>query len=217
MTKKDLIEIALKIFGFYLLIGTLDYFVGLTMLIGDVFAQDKGDKPLAIYISARTFGLVIYAIASYLLILKTDKVINKLKIKNTDRDAAWNINKEDLIEILFATAGIIIIVFSIPEFFRVLSYIDIGTLAEKFYKYFFFLNLLIPLVKFLIGATLLLGALRIVNIKKKLKTLGMTYNLAPIGLTILVIGAVVLILWLMLLGLSLNKNYPPHYRGFAIR
>ncbi|MBN4051585.1 hypothetical protein JYU16_02110 [bacterium AH-315-M05] len=204
MTKKDIIEIALKIFGLYLLFGAVDYFVGLTKSIGDIFAPDKDDKTVAIYLSARAFGLTIYAIGSYLLTLKTDKVINRLKIKDTNRDTTWNIDKDNLLEILFATAGIIIIVFSIPDFFRLLSFIDTSTLGDKFYKYFYFLNLLIPLVKFIIGAMLLLGALRIIKIKKKLTTLGLTYNLTNAGLIILVIGAVVLIFWLLLLGLGLK-------------
>ena len=116
MTKKDLTEVALKIVGIYLLTLTINN-LGLVFRSSNYFVHPLTDSTVEdlIYLWVGCFNTLLYGFGFWLLTFKTSYLSEKLIPNDTDV-ASFTIDKTAFLQILFCAAGIIIVFFSISDF-----------------------------------------------------------------------------------------------------
>ncbi len=158
MTKKDLTDIALKIVGLYMLTisisSMVDTFKSLSFYM---YGDTENVNENLIYLIINIFKTGLYAFGFWLLTLKTARITGKL-VKVDSNAATFTINKAELLHVLFCAAGIIVLFFSISDFWTTLiltSSWDYDFLPEGKRAMYFMLMLAVPLTKVIFGLILI--------------------------------------------------------------
>ena len=159
MTKRDILEVALKVLGIYLLTIAFDSLIGIAKSSTYFFIPHSAEsnKDL-IYFEVNSFRTIFYIFGFWLLTFKTDYLTTKLIKTNAENTTAFAIDKVDLLQILFSTAGIIITFFSVSELWEALTMASIWTyndIPEKNRFIIYLMQIGIPSTKGLIGLTLI--------------------------------------------------------------
>lgn len=124
MTKKDLLSVACKFLGLYVVIISINMVVG-TMSAGlssfNLFLLHRGF--LKVFLQFFRFLLVlvplcVYAAGAYLLLLKSDMVAEKLIRDTKENKLKINLEKKDLMDFAFVLVGIGSIGYSLSELAR---------------------------------------------------------------------------------------------------
>ncbi|MFI5141781.1 MAG: hypothetical protein ACHQII_05450 [Bacteroidia bacterium] len=168
MTKKDTFEIALKIFGLYLLTIALDSLVSLAKSAVYFFnpsANDANDE--LIYFIASLFRFIVYAFGFWLLVFKTAYVSQKLIKTNADSPSVFNINKVDLLQILFLASGIIIAFFASTELWSMLTMAilwNYQNISQENRHLIYLMQIGIPVTKALMALVLIVASGRLAKL-----------------------------------------------------
>jgi len=174
MTKKGLFEVSLKIFGLFMLIMAFD---GLTssLMYATYFLDEPTERSNEdlVYFSIYMTKFIVYTLGFWLAVFKSEKIANYL-MKTNSTSTAIDVNKDDLLQVLLSTSGIMITYFSIGDFWNSLtmaSVWDYENLPEKYRNSIYLMQLGIPLTKGLAGIGLIFGSSRLVrftgNLSKK--------------------------------------------------
>lgn len=174
MTKRDTLEIALKVLGLYLLTVAFDSLIGIAKSSTFFFIPHSADSNEdLIYFIVNSFRTFFYIFGFWLLTFKTDYLTAKLIKTNSENTSPFAIGKADLLQILFSTSGIIITFFSVSELWNALTMSSIwnyNDIPEKNGFLIYLMQIGIPLTKGLIGLTLIFasgGLARLLIQKKK--------------------------------------------------
>ncbi|MCH2235636.1 MAG: hypothetical protein MK078_15450 [Crocinitomicaceae bacterium] len=154
MNNKQLVEIVLKLFGVYLIFLAFENLTGLIDSLSWLTDSRSENKILFL---GRLTRVVVYLIGSRFFILKPDIIINKLNIQGLEKTGNLNIQSTQLQKMLFQTAGIIILFFSINDIISAIfltSIADPDGMGPHAYKLYFF-YLTPPLLKITLGFSLL--------------------------------------------------------------
>ncbi|MDD5258990.1 MAG: hypothetical protein PHD29_03420 [bacterium] len=162
MTKKDILTLACKILGLYLLIILLFQIEGLLLSISSLFLT-KGQR-LEIYQSIIILvPFIIYTCLAIFLIKKSNIVANKLNLHDDKIITNINITKDELQESAYNIIGIVLIANAI---------IGIPKQAIRFGDRFttvIYTGIIITLIQIVIGIYLVLGSKGLVKLITKLK------------------------------------------------
>ena len=174
MTKRDTLEIALKVLGLYLLTVAFDSLIGIAKSSTYFFTPHSADSNEdLIYFIVNSFRTFFYIFGFWLLTFKTDYLTGKLIKTNSENTSPFTIDKADLLQILFSTSGIIITFFSVGELWNALTMASIwnyNDIPEKNRFLIYLMQIGIPITKGLIGLTLIFasgGLARLLTRKKK--------------------------------------------------
>ena len=121
MTKKDLLSVACKVLGLYVLVISINMIVGAmsaSLSSFNLFLLHRG--VLQIFLQFCSFLLVliplcIYAAGTYLLLMKSDTIAEKLIRDNGKDKLKINLEKKDLMDFSFFVVGIGSIAYSLLE------------------------------------------------------------------------------------------------------
>lgn len=116
MTPHNLFNIILKILGIFFL---RDFLVTLPQLLSliSLYINFSGDDGMISPVIATIISVLAYAYIAYMLILKTDVVINKLKMLNGFKDEVLplNIHRSVVLNIAIIVVGLLLIIKAIPS------------------------------------------------------------------------------------------------------
>lgn len=158
MTKRDILEIALKVFGLYMLTVGIDSLAQLIVTVP--FAFHSSIEGL-VYVTINSLRTIFYLFGFWLLTFRTDYLTQKLIKSNPDATILLTIDKADLLQVLFMTSGIIITVSSISHIWTALTQ---GALWEHKdipdkHRYLMYLTqFAIPITKGIIGLILIFAS-----------------------------------------------------------
>jgi hypothetical protein len=174
MTKRDTLEIALKVLGLYLLTVAFDSLIGIAKSSTYFFMPHSADSNEGlIYFTVNSFRTIFYTFGFWFLTFKTDYLTAKLIKANAENASSFTIDKADILQILFSTSGIIITFFSVSELWNALTMASIwnyNDIPEKNRLLIYLMQIGIPITKGLIGLTLIFasaGLTRLLTRKKK--------------------------------------------------
>jgi hypothetical protein len=174
MTKRDTLEIALKVLGLYLLTIAFDSLIGVVKSSTYFFKPHSADtNEDLIYFVVNSFRTIFYIFGFWLLTFKTDYLTEKLIKSNSENTSLFTIDKADLLQVLFSTSGIVITFFSVSELWNALTMASIWNytdIPEKNRFLIYLMQIGIPITKGLIGLTLIFasgGLARLLTRKKK--------------------------------------------------
>ena len=123
MNNKDIIKTALKVFGLYFLILTIINIRDLIFLSSNLVRSYQDNQENYLIIGGQIYHATFNLIVGLLLIIKSDWLTEKLKLKTTG-DLGLNLNKADWIELTIIVISGLAIIYSIPEFlYKIVNYI----------------------------------------------------------------------------------------------
>jgi hypothetical protein len=113
MKKTDIIDLALKIFGIYVIIVALLSFKDLHYL-SNIFSQN--DPPSIDVLSLIMFfgGVLITFLIGYFLIFKSTKVAQKIIKEDIEINLSFDTNYKNILEIALIIIGLYILIFRLP-------------------------------------------------------------------------------------------------------
>jgi hypothetical protein len=175
MTKKDLLSVASKVLGLYLIVVSIDSVI-MSISAGvsnfDYYILRQGALR-ALFEFLRFFigfvPLSLYFIVAFVLIIKSDMIAGKLCRDNTGDELEINLEKKDLIDFAFILVGIGSIGHSLLNLVRFISvYANRLYYGAEFSKrlwtsFFEFLAL------FLFGVFLVLGSKRLTDFVENIR------------------------------------------------
>ena len=173
MTKRDLLEIVLKVFGLYLLTLAIDSLI-LVVKSSTFFFKTNAPETNEdlVYFVANTFRMVFYVFGFWLLIFKTSLLKEKLIKDNPENISLFNIEKSDLLQILFCASGIIISIISISDVWLAITMLNLREydgIPENARLIIFTMQLGIPTTKLLVGLSLIFASTRLAKFLTKKK------------------------------------------------
>ncbi|MBI9058585.1 MAG: hypothetical protein JEZ01_12545 [Labilibaculum sp.] len=114
MKKSDIIDLALKIFGFYIIASAILYLQNFhyLRLMATVEANNTNYTGLGIFIG---FSLLVFVIG-YLLIFKSTKIARKICKNDFDINLSFDLNYSKVLEISLMILGLIILIFKFSSF-----------------------------------------------------------------------------------------------------
>ncbi|MBN2597409.1 MAG: hypothetical protein JXR82_11550 [Marinifilaceae bacterium] len=130
MKKSDIIDLALKIFGIYVIIAALLYLKDLHF-IKSMFTQNIPDYMDFVGLGLFLAGGIITFIIGYLLIFKSSKVAKKICKEDFDINLAIDPNYSKTLEISLVIFGLYILIFQLPNFIS-----GISQIATHFFENF---------------------------------------------------------------------------------
>lgn len=174
MTKKDTLEIVLKVFGLYLLTVAFESLIGVLKSSTFFFTPNSADtNENLIYFIANSFRTVFYSFGFWVLTIKTNLLNDKLIKDNPDSKSVFNIEKNDLLQTLFTASGIIILIFSISEIWNALTMVnywnEYNAIREKYRLSLHLMEIGVPTTKGLIGLTLIFFSNRLARLLTRRK------------------------------------------------
>src|SRR4051812_9232533 len=120
MTAKDLFVLVLKILAIYIL---KDVIVAIPVVFGvivDIMRNDASAVLITFCISLAP--IIIYCLMIYVLLFKTDKIVDKLKLDSKfEKVLELNIHRSTVLSLSVIIAGIVIIIQAIPLLIRQLT------------------------------------------------------------------------------------------------
>jgi len=127
MTKKDILSVACKVLGLYLIVVSLNIVImsistGISSF-NYYMAQQGVLKALLVFLKVFLvfIPLSIYFIGAYILINKSDLIAEKLWRGDVDKELRINLEKKDLIDFAFVLVGVGSIGRSLLELVRFIS------------------------------------------------------------------------------------------------
>lgn len=109
MTKKDILTIAIKIFGLYYFVRFVQHVMELFYMVLNYFDISEG----WFIHTGITLTILIDIIFAYLAIFKTELIVNRISTK-TDGQILVPPAKTDLLEIAFAIIAVLAIITAVP-------------------------------------------------------------------------------------------------------
>jgi uncharacterized membrane protein YidH (DUF202 family) len=171
MTPKTLFNIVLKVFGLFFLKDIFFVVIQLLPTVTYVIRPDMESQGL-IQIALFSIYLLIYGLVAFYLIIKTDLVIDKLKLdQDFDQEPfQFNMHRSTVLSIALIVIGGLIIIEGIPTLLR-----ELGTYYQQSRDNYrkkdpSFIYIIVSVSKVLIGFLIIIEKKWIVNfIEKKRK------------------------------------------------
>jgi len=167
MTKRDILELAIKIIGIYIVILILSLInTILTFITNLIRMQDINNS---LFIISYTISIIIYFIVAYNFIFRADSLANIICKEDKSLECNSSIQKETIQEIAFIIVGICLIAIAIPKITdAIINIIQQGRFKNiQFTRGFSYI--VDSIVQIGIGVFLILGSKGIVNSIKKLR------------------------------------------------
>lgn len=164
MTKRELLEVALKVIGVYIVTVCCDTIFYVMKSIYYFYSEDYiGDFIILILNISR---LVLFGTVSFILLNKTN-IISKKLIGNGEGVFLLNLAKKDLLVISLLILGLYIIYFSIDELILVYSNAIISLDKWEASELRHLTALTIPWLKVILGVCLTIVPQKMIKIEKK--------------------------------------------------
>lgn len=171
MTKKDILSIACKIFGIYLLIRVLESFQLVAMAVSFLFQAPSIVEDVTniwFFISTVVPFLLFIAVA-FCLIKWSDDIAEKLYGQRGENNIKDAIDKDTLQEIAFSAIGVFIIAAALPEIPQLVVNLSVqGPMREVAISGARLLSVKF-ILKIAIGAFLFFGSKNLIKLLKKFR------------------------------------------------
>jgi len=167
MTKRDILELAIKIIGVYMIILILNFIHSILISIPWIF--ERREHNILLFIISYTISVLIYFIVAYNFIFRADSLANIICKEDKSLEFNSSIQKETIQEIAFTIVGIYLIAIALPKITDgIINIIYQGRLKNiQFTQGFYYI--VNSIVQIGIGIFLVLGSKGIVNTIKKLR------------------------------------------------
>ena len=167
MTKRDILELAIKIIGIYMIILILNFIHSILISIPWIFERREHNSLL--FLISYTISVLIYFIVAYHFIFRADSLANIICKEDKSLECNSSIQKETIREIAFTIVGIYLIANALPKITdAIINIIQQGRFKNIQFS-FGFSHLVSSIVQIGIGIFLVLGSKGIVNTIKKLR------------------------------------------------
>ena len=114
MTKSELLNTAIKIFGLYYFVRFVQHFMELVFMAVGNNLFDNGQMESWYIYSGISITVIVELTIAYLATFKTELITNKIS-PNNNETAELEISKTDLLELALAVISVLGIVYSIPN------------------------------------------------------------------------------------------------------
>jgi len=167
MTKRDILELAIKIIGIYMIILILNFIHSILISIPWIFERQEHNSLL--FIISYTISVLIYFIVAYNFIFRADSLANIICKEDKSLECNSSIQKEIIQEIAFTIVGIYLIANALPKITdAIINIIQQGRFKNiQFTQGFSYI--VDSIVQIGIGIFLVLGSKGLVNSIKKLR------------------------------------------------
>ena len=174
MKKFDLYEIAIKILGLYLVVNVIEQLSTILTFIPMTFMQDSdtgGFNEIPVFL-VMAFGLIVLIVFAWLLIFRTQQ-ITKLITKPTDKEENVKLfaERKTIYEICLVLLGLIIIVWTLPDFIvklrNYVTFVQNNTPVKLYDKTF----LLTSGAKIIVGVLAIVYSTQLADIMTKKKNI----------------------------------------------
>ena len=167
MKQKDIIAIANKIIGIYVLIQALKsaQYVGMSFFV----PVEQGHR--AWVIATGTVPFLLFVIAGFCLIKWAEPIAVNLSQSNELRDFQPRIKRDDFQQIAFSIVGIVLIADNLPKIVSFLVSLELERQTRQvfvFNKPAFLVEITIKLV---VGLILIFGSKRLLDLIKRLRSI----------------------------------------------
>jgi len=167
MTKRDILELAIKIIGIYMVILILNFIHSILISIPWIFERQEHNSLL--FLISYTISVLIYFIVAYNFIFRADSLANIICKEDKSFGESNNIQKETIQEIAFTVVGIYLIANALPKITdAIINIIQQGRFKNIQYTRGF-TYIISSIVQIGIGIFLVLGSKGLVNSIKKLR------------------------------------------------
>jgi len=167
MTKRDILELAIKIIGIYMIILILNFIHSILISIPWIFERREHNSLL--FLISYTISVLIYFIVAYNFIFRADSLANIICKEDKSFGGSNNIQKETIQEIAFTVVGIYLIANALPKITdAIINIIQQGRFKNIQYTRGF-TYIISSIVQIGIGIFLVLGSKGLVNSIKKLR------------------------------------------------
>jgi len=167
MTKRDILELAIKIIGIYMVILILNFIHSILISIPWIFERQEHNSLL--FLISYTISVLIYFIVAYNFIFRADSLANIICKEDKSFGESNNIQKETIQEIAFTVVGIYLIAIALPKITDVIISIILQGRFKNIQYTRGFTYIISSIVQIGIGIYLVLGSKGIVNTIKKLR------------------------------------------------
>lgn len=167
MTKRDILKLAIKIIGIYIIILILNFIHSILISIPWIFERQEHNGLL--FIISYTISVLIYFIFAYNFIFRADSLANIICKEDKSLECNSSIQKETIQEIAFTIVGIYLVANALPKITdAIINIIQQGRFKNiQFTRGFSYI--VDSIVQIGIGIFLVLGSKGIVNTIKKLR------------------------------------------------
>jgi len=167
MTKRDILELAIKIIGIYMVILILNFIHSILISIPWIFERREHNSLL--FLISYTISVLIYFVVAYYFIFRANSLANIICKEDKPFRESNNIQKETIQEIAFTVVGIYLIANVLPKITQsIITLIQQGRFKNIQFSYSFS-HLISSIIQIGIGIYLVLGSKGIVNTIKKLR------------------------------------------------
>ena len=167
MTKRDILELAIKIIGIYMVILILSLIHMILISMSTLFKMKETNNLL--FIISYTISSIIYFIVAYNFIFRADSLANIICKEDKSFGESNNIQKETIQEIAFTVVGIYLIANALPKITDVIISIILQGRFKNIQYTRGFTYIISSIVQIGIGIYLVLGSKGLVNTIKKLR------------------------------------------------